>query len=176
MRDERRMKVFGWAVIGCCALLAWAGVGSAPALAAAAAPAKAAAEALYDPGADPAAQLATAVEEARASGRRIVLEVGGDWCIWCHHLHDFLASHGKVRKAWDDAFVTVDVNYSPENKNEKFLRQYPEIPGYPHLFVLDSSGTLLHSQSTGDFETGQSYSEPAMLDFIAHWAPPRAAR
>lgn len=142
------------------------------ALAAAAAPASPSAETLYDPQADPEADLARAVGEARASGRRILLEVGGDWCIWCHRLHDFVESHERVHDAWTRGFVTVDVNFSKENENRKFLRKYPRIPGYPHLFVLDSAGKLLHSENTGELEDGKSYSESALLEFLKRWAPP----
>ncbi len=137
----------------------------------AAPPADAPSESLYDPAADPAADLARAVGEARSSGRRILLEVGGDWCIWCHRLHDFVESHEGVREAWNRGFVTVDVNFSKENENRKFLRQYPTIPGYPHLFVLDSDGKLLHSENTGELEAEDSYSEKALLEFLERWAP-----
>ena len=182
MRNASRSKVSTWTVIGWMALLlcaggvAWAqspgdGAGAG---AGAGGGAKAGADAgsLYDPQADPAQQLAAAIGEATSSGRRIVLEVGGDWCVWCHHLHDFFASHDGVQKLWDESFVTVDVNVSQDNRNEAFLSHYPEIPGYPHFFVLSSKGELLHSQSTGDLEEGESYSKAAMLDFISQWAPP----
>jgi len=175
MRKASCVMVASWALIGWAALLAWpaeAAVAEAPA-------AKAADvkdQALYDPEADPAEQLAAAIEEATASGRRIILEVGGNWCIWCHHLHDFMADHDGIRKLWDESFVTVNVNVSPENRNETFLGAYPEIPGYPHLFVLAPDGTLLHSQNTGDLERGESYSRASMLDFISQWAPPDLGR
>jgi len=126
---------------------------------------------LYDPKADPEADLARAITEARSSGRRILLEVGGDWCIWCHRLHDFVESHEPVREAWERGFVTVNVNFSKENENRKFLERYPRIPGYPHLFVLDSDGKLLHSEDTGELEDGESYSEAALLEFLSRWAP-----
>jgi thiol:disulfide interchange protein len=129
-------------------------------------------DALYDPKADTEADLARAIEQARASHRRILLEVGGNWCIWCHRLHDFVESHEQVREAWNRGFVTVNVNFSKENENRKFLRHYPRIPGYPHLFVLDSSGKLLHSENTGLLEHGEGYSEKAILEFLKRWSPP----
>ena len=46
----------------------------------------------------------------------------------------------------------MKVNFSPENENKELLSKYPQIPGYPHIFVLDSGGNLLHSQFTGDLE------------------------
>jgi len=170
------VKVWSWMLIGG-ALLSAAPVWGGSAKTAGAAAAEESREpALYDPAADPAEQLAAAVDEATATHRRILLEVGGDWCIWCHHLHDFLATHDSVRTLWDDSFVTVSINVSPENRNEAFLADYPAIPGYPHLFVLAPDGSLLHSQNTGDLEKGEGYSKAAVLDFLSRWAPPQQAR
>ena len=36
----------------------------------------------YDPKRDPAADLKTAMAEAQRGGKRILLEVGGEWCPW----------------------------------------------------------------------------------------------
>ena len=68
-------------------------------------------------------------------------------------------------------FVTLKINVSPENMNEKFLSAYPAIPGYPHLFVLDSDGKLLHSQNTSELELGKSYNPDKVEAFLKHWAP-----
>lgn len=125
----------------------------------------------YDPARDPAADLRAAVDEARESGRRILLEVGGEWCIWCHRLEAFVAGDPEVRALWDGGFVSVKVNYSDENHNEEFLSRYPEVDGYPHLFVLDTDGSLLHSQGTGELEAGKGYSKQAVTAFLERWAP-----
>ena len=68
-------------------------------------------------------------------------------------------------------FVVVKVNYSKENKNEKFLSQYPKIPGYPHLFVLESTGKFLHSQGSGDLESGDHHDHDKVFEFLKKWAP-----
>mgnify|MGYP000051851594 CR=1 FL=1 len=60
----------------------------------------------------------------------------------------------------------MKVNYSRENYNEEFLGQYPDIPGYPHLYVLENDGTLLYSKNTVELEEGRSYNEQAILDFL----------
>ena len=56
-----------------------------------------------------------------------------------------------------------------ENQNKEFLSQFPEVPSYPHCFVLDADGKLLHSQSTADLEAGETYSQPAMRLFVESW-------
>jgi hypothetical protein len=127
----------------------------------------------YDETRDPAKDLAALVPTARASHKRILLVVGGEWCIWCHYLHDFLDAQPDIKALWDDRFVTLKVNWSEENRNEAFLSQYPKVPGYPHIFILDEDGTFLHSQPTDVLESGRGYSREAMKAFLEKWSAPR---
>ncbi|MDP6424112.1 MAG: hypothetical protein QGG14_05180 [Planctomycetota bacterium] len=66
-------------------------------------------------------------------------------------------------------FLIMKVNYSGENKNETFLATYPKVPAYPHYFVLDTDGTYLHSQGTGELEKGRSYDEDVFAAFLTRW-------
>lgn len=63
------------------------------------------------------------------------------------------------------------MNYSPDNKNEPLLEKYPEISGYPHIFVLESDGSLLHSQDTEKLEEGKGYNKKVFLEFLNRWKP-----
>lgn len=132
----------------------------------------AALSASFDPARDPVADLETAKVEAKRGGKRILLDVGGEWCSWCHILDDFIAGDSEIRRFRDANYVWVKVNYSEENENQAFLSQFPEIKGYPHLFVLDNDGKLLHSQFTGELEKGKGYDRGKFFDFLKQWAPP----
>lgn len=132
----------------------------------------AALSASFDPARDPAADLATAEVEAKRGGKHILLDVGGEWCSWCHAMDQFIADHADIRRLRDANYVWVKVNYSEDNENQAFLAQFPPIKGYPHLFVLDADGKLLHSQFTGDLEKGKSYDEAKFAAFLKQWAPP----
>src|SRR5438045_686190 len=68
----------------------------------------------YDQTRDPAADLAALIPEAEAHHTRIVLVVGGEWCIWCHYLHNFLEKETDIKERWDDRFLTLHVNYDSE--------------------------------------------------------------
>lgn len=126
---------------------------------------------LYDPSADPFRDLEDAIVEAQASGRHILLNVGGEWCGWCHILEKYLHDNQDILELLNKNFVVVKVNYSSENRNEKFLSQYPRIPAYPYFFVLDSDGTFLHAQRTGPLEEGRSYDRAKMVAFLTEWGP-----
>ncbi len=45
----------------------------------------------YDEARDPAADLVVAMDSASAEIKRILLEVGGFCCLWCHDLEKFIA-------------------------------------------------------------------------------------
>ena len=125
----------------------------------------------FDPSRDPANDVAAAVDSASHSGKRILLDVGGEWCKWCHYLDRFFEQNRDVADFLHAKFVVVKVNYSKENRNEAFLSKYPKIPGYPHFFVLDSDGTFLYSQDTGELESGQGHDHDKVFAFLKKWAP-----
>jgi thiol:disulfide interchange protein len=127
--------------------------------------------ATYDTTRDPFADLQMAMERAKADGKRILVDVGGQWCSWCHILDDYIAGHPRVAEAMRRNYVALKVNMSPRHENQRFLSRYPRIPGYPHIFVLESDGTLVRSQGTSELEEGHSYNEERMLEFLARWAP-----
>jgi hypothetical protein len=82
----------------------------------------------------------------------------------------YFADNEKVAAALARDYLIMKVNYSEENHNEEFLKELPKIPGYPHLYVYDADGKLLHSQGTEELEEGKGYSEEAVLKFLAKWA------
>ncbi len=125
----------------------------------------------FDPTRNPAKDLQEVVKTAQKENKRIILDVGGEWCKWCHWLDEFIEKNTDVKEAFHSAFVVLKVNYSKENKNEEFLAKYPKVEGYPHFFVLNSDGTLLHSQNTGELEEGNGYSKEKFLQFVAKFKP-----
>lgn len=125
----------------------------------------------FDPKRDPAADLAKAVVKAIKENKRILLDVGGEWCSWCHKLDAFFKEDKDASAILKASYVVVKVNFSPENKNEAFLSKYPAIKGYPHLFVLDKTGKLLHSQDTGELETGPKHDSAKVIPFLKKWVP-----
>ena len=129
------------------------------------------ATAKFDPASDPAKDVAAAVKIAQQTGRRILLDVGGEWCKWCHYLDRFFEQNNDVADFLHEKFVVVKINFSKENENRNFLSQYPKIPGYPHFFVLESDGKFLYSQGSGELEAGQGHDHDKVLAFLKKWAP-----
>lgn len=133
-------------------------------------------EVKYSSEARPAEDLQRAVTMAKKSGQYILLDVGGEWCVWCHRLDSFFETNGDVSSFLLANFIPLKINMSPENRNESFLSQFPKISSYPHIFVLDSKGRLLHSQDTGELEEGKGHSHDKVLAFLKKWAPKKLAK
>ncbi|PYU65070.1 MAG: thiol-disulfide isomerase [Acidobacteria bacterium] len=125
----------------------------------------------YDPKRDPQADLVKALAEAKRTGRRVLLEVGGDWCSWCHVMDKLFADHADVRALRERNFVTLKINMSPANENRAFLSRHHRIPGYPFLFVLDADGKLVHPQRANVFEDGDIYNVPSFAHFLTVYGP-----
>jgi thiol:disulfide interchange protein len=125
----------------------------------------------FEPDRDPARDLATALEIAHSTNRRVIVDVGGEWCGWCHVLDRLFATDAGLRRVRDRSFVWLRVNFSTENPNSVFLRRWPKVSGYPHLFVLAADGRLLHSQDTDVLEDGEGYDAVAMRSFLLKWSP-----
>ena len=111
----------------------------------------------FDPARDAAKDLAAALALARAQGKRVIVDVGGEWCVWCHIMDRFIAANPDVRALIDTHYVWLKVNFSKANENAALLGRWPKVEGFPHLFVLDAGGNVLHSQDTGKLEAGKSY-------------------
>lgn len=124
----------------------------------------------FDPTRDPQRDVWAAIDVARTQHKRILLDVGGEWCGWCHVLDRTLASDRSLSEFVPAHFVVVKVNYSPENSNKDFLSCFPAIIGYPHLFILDRNGYLLHSQDTEALESGKGYDAQLILEFLRRWS------
>src|SRR5258705_1331290 len=125
----------------------------------------------FDPARDPARDLQTALQMARTTRRRVLAEVGGEWCTWCHIMDRFFAANPDLAKIRDTNFIVLRINFSKENPNQAFLARWPKVAGYPHFFVLDATGHLLQSQDTSALETAKDYDPIAFRAFLIKWSP-----
>ncbi|MGI9035317.1 MAG: thioredoxin family protein [Pyrinomonadaceae bacterium] len=106
----------------------------------------------FDPAKNPNDDLQAAIATATKENKRIILDVGGEWRGWRRKMDYYFLENKALAKLRDENFVWVKINMSVENENKEFLAKYPPITGYPHLFVLETNGSLLHSQDTAQLE------------------------
>jgi thiol:disulfide interchange protein len=132
---------------------------------------------IYDVRADASADIASAVATASAERKRVILDFGANWCIWCHRLHATFENDPGVAKALADGFIVVmiDVNTRKgEKRNAAVNVKYgnPIEHGIPVLVVLDSDGKPLTTKDSGELEEGEGHSPAKIKAFLAQWAPP----
>src|SRR6266850_3579780 len=102
----------------------------------------------YDPSRNATQDLHNAEAEAGRTGKRVLVEIGGEWASWCQVMSRFFQEHRDLLELRDANYVTVAINFSKENQNREALSKYPGIFEFPHLLVLDADGRLLQSQQT----------------------------
>ncbi|MDH5736170.1 MAG: thioredoxin family protein, partial [Gammaproteobacteria bacterium] len=123
----------------------------------------------YDPARDPFKDGYAAIENAKMTQRRILIEVGGEWCSWCHMIERFLDENPDVKIALHQTFVILKVNVSDSNDNQAFLSSLPKPLGYPHMYVSEKDGTILLSKDTAELISDGQYSRQKFLEFIKYW-------
>jgi hypothetical protein len=126
---------------------------------------------LFDPQRNPFDDVNAALEQARRERKNVLLDLGGDWCIWCHRLEEFIATHPELAELRANHYVTVRIFISDSDAtNMDFLEQLPSFAGIPHLYVYNARGELLCSQPTEPFEVGESYDFEKIHAFLQEWS------
>jgi len=128
---------------------------------------------LYKPDEKAEAEITNAVSEAKKSGKQVLIQIGGNWCIWCARFHEFVTKDPQLDSLMNANYVVYHLNYSKENYNVKILTKYnfPQRFGFPVFLILDSEGSLLHTQNSWYLEDGKtSYEREKVKSFFTEWS------
>jgi len=116
--------------------------------------------------------VAAAITRARSDGKRVLVELGADWCVDCivlanvmrlPALASFVAEHYDV--------VLVDVGRF--NRNTGIAERYNialRRDGVPAILILDSAGDLLNRGHTSVLVDARRMQPQAIADWLAQWA------
>jgi thioredoxin-related protein len=132
---------------------------------------------IYDKAADARAQVAKAVERARHDDKRILLMFGGDWCGWCHKLHELFNTNREVAQTLRNEYELVTVDLEAPNGAELLKRckealskdELQKGVGYPFLAVLDADGKVVTAQRTDPLEEGDHHDPKKVAEFLNKW-------
>lgn len=126
-------------------------------------------------------QIDEAVSQAKAAGKYVVCQVGGNWCPWCLRFADFITSDEDIAKLINDNFIYIHVNYNPHRaasvEKTKQAKQTmsrlgnPARFGFPVMVVLDAEGKVIHTQDSSFLEEGQGYDKEKVMRFFSNWTP-----
>ncbi|UJF29201.1 thioredoxin family protein [Kaistella sp. 97-N-M2] len=129
---------------------------------------------LYNDKEDAEAKIAEVVKQAKAENKNVMIQAGGNWCIWCLRFNNYVQTTPELNEIVDKNYVYYHLNYSPENKNEKVFAKYGnpgEKFGYPVFIVLDGNGKQIHTQDSAVLEDGKGYSLEKTKEFFTKWGP-----
>ena len=124
----------------------------------------------FDAAGDGAADVAYALLFARTQGKRVIVDVCGEWWSRRDVLDRFIAANDDIRGAIDAHYVRVEVGFPEQNERRAALARWPTVAVYPHLFVLDASGAVLLWQITEALESRSKYDKARFLAFLAKGA------
>lgn len=126
---------------------------------------------LYNPAARADSEIAGAVKKAKLEKKHVLIQAGGNWCVWCLEFNRFCHTDPQIDSVLAADFVVYHLNYSPENKNTSLMTKYgfPQRFGFPVFIVLDENGNQLHTQNSSYLEQGKSYNKTKVMDFLRSW-------
>lgn len=128
---------------------------------------------VYDPAANAREGIRNAVAQAKKENKHVLVQIGGNWCIWCARFDQFSKTDRSVDSVLKRSYLVYHLNYSKENKNLPVLAafDFPQRFGFPVFLVLDKEGKRIHTQHSGYLEEGKGYSTEKVSDFLSNWAP-----
>ncbi len=123
----------------------------------------------YHPEANAQADIDSLLQIAKKDGKTLIIQAGGNWCIWCLRFNNYIHSDAKISALLESDFLYYHLNYSKENKNEAVFKRYaPDgaALGYPFFIVLNGQGEVLAVRDSGSLEAGESYDQSRVLAFF----------
>lgn len=131
---------------------------------------------VYNESINPLEQIDQALIQARAEGKFVICQVGGNWCPWCLRFAEFITGDSAINAVIEQNFVYIHANYNPRKAGEvgEALMQRLNNAGrfgFPVLVVLDEQGNVIHIQDSALLEEGKGYNQQKVLRFFQNWTP-----
>jgi thiol-disulfide isomerase/thioredoxin len=126
----------------------------------------------YDPNADATAAVDAAFARARTSGKRVLIDLGGNWCGDCivlanlmqlPEMKPFLAAHFEI--------VSVDVGRF--DKNLQIPARFgitQRLEGVPSVIVAEPDGRFVNRGHIAALADARHMTPQAIADWLAQWA------
>lgn len=80
----------------------------------------------FDPARNPFEDLKSAVGFTTESNKRIILDVGGEWCIWCHRIDAFMQSTEEIKPYLKKIMLLLKLTSVKRIKMKNFYLNIPQ--------------------------------------------------
>jgi thiol-disulfide isomerase/thioredoxin len=129
----------------------------------------------YDEKANADAALGRALKRAKANGKRVLIDLGGNWCGDCLVLSATM-DRPELRTFLNRHFEVVMVDVGQFDRNLQIPARYgfkDRLEGVPALLVVDpKSGKQLVSRAQiTELANARAMSPQGLADWIAKWTP-----
>ena len=126
----------------------------------------------FDESADANAAVANAFAKAKTEHKRVLIDLGGNWCADCRilagvmqlpEMQRFLASH----------YVVVPVDVGRFNRNLQIPARFgitERLEGVPSVLIATPDGTLVDRGHIAALADARSMTPQAIADWLAQWA------
>lgn len=126
----------------------------------------------YDEKADADAAVAAAFHQAKAAHKRVLLDLGGNWCPDCIILANFLQLP-EIKAFVAKYYVVVPIDVGRFNRNLQVPARFgytTRLKGVPTVLIADPDGKLVNGGDVFAFTDARHMTPQALADYLAKWA------
>jgi len=125
----------------------------------------------YDSLRDAEADLAATIAKARKSGKRVLIDLGGNWCTDCRILAGVMELP-ELKPFIEKHYEVVSIDVGRFNKNMQIPARYgvPKLAGAPTILIVDTDGKLINATNAADLADARSMNPQGIANWLARFA------
>jgi thiol:disulfide interchange protein len=126
----------------------------------------------YDEAANADAQVAAAFARAQKSHKRVLIDLGGNWCVDCLVLSNFLKLP-EMRRFMNAHYEEVLVDVGRFNRNLQIPARFgitKRLEGVPALLIATPDGKLVNGSNIFATADAHNMTPQALADYLAKYA------
>ncbi|MDB5735065.1 MAG: thiol-disulfide isomerase [Alphaproteobacteria bacterium] len=127
---------------------------------------------VYDEDADANARVAAVFEQAKKSHKRVIIDLGGNWCGDCIILANFLELP-EMHRFMKANYETTSVDVGRFNKNLQVPARFgftDRLKGVPTLIIATPEGKLVNGTDVFATSDARNMKPQAIADYFAKYA------
>lgn len=126
----------------------------------------------YDEAANADTQVAAAFARAQKSHKRVLMDLGGNWCVDCLVLSNFLKLP-EMRRFMNAHYEEVLVDVGRFNRNLQIPARFgitKKLEGVPALLIATPDGKLVNGSNIFATADAHNMTPQALADYLAKYA------
>ena len=125
----------------------------------------------FSDSADANADVAKAFAEARAQNKRVLIDLGANWCADCRILQA-LMDRPEVRSFLAAHYAIAVIDVGRLNRNLQIPARFgitDRLEGVPAILIVDPDGTLVNSGKIFALVEARHMTPQSIVDWLASW-------